>query len=120
MVAPLSIRLPDTIAAKVRTLAALEHRSQAEMLRLLAEEALKQREFPDIVFVNGPTGRRATFIQGPEVWAILEPYLLAGRDWEALVASYPDLDQRLLHTALAYYETYPDEIDARITLNQTD
>lgn len=103
---------------KVRTIAALEHRSLAETVRLLAEEAIKMREFPEILFINGPTGRRASLRGGPDVWEIIEPYVLAGNDWAALRASYPELDEAMLRAALRYYKSYPDEIDARIALNQ--
>lgn len=90
----------------------------AETVKILAEEAIRLREFPDITFMNGPTGRRATFINGPDVWEVLEPYVLAGKDWTALRESYPDLDEVMLRVALRYYESYPAEIDARIALNQ--
>ena len=99
-------------------MAAIERRSIAEMLRLLAEEGLKLREFPELTFTDGPTGRRATFIQGPDVWEVLEPYIVADRDWQVLRASYPDLDEALLRTAVRYYEAYPDEIEARVALNR--
>ena len=120
MVAPVSVRLPERTAAKVRTIASIERRSLAETVRLLAEEAIKVREFPDIVFTDGPTGRRATFIHGPDLWEVLEPYVLAGRSWDTLRMSYPELDQALLLTAVRYYESYPEEIDARIGLNQAE
>jgi uncharacterized protein (DUF433 family) len=120
MASPVSIRLPEPTAGKIRTLAAIERRSIAEMLRLLAEEALKLREFPEITFTDGPTGRRATFIQGPDVWEVLEPYVLANRDWQALRESYPELDEAVLYAAVRYYEAYPDEVDARIALNQAE
>lgn len=48
MVSPLSLRLPDELAAKVRRLATLEQRSLAEMVRLLTDEAVRMREFPDM------------------------------------------------------------------------
>jgi uncharacterized protein (DUF433 family) len=83
-----------------------------------AEEAIKMSEFPDITFTDGPSGRRATFIHGPDVWEVLEPYVLSGKDWSILRASYPELDEALLRTAVRYYESYPGEIDARIALNQ--
>ena len=118
MTAPLSVRLPEPTAGKIRTMAAIERRSIAEMLRLLAEEGLKLREFPDITFTDGPAGRRATLIQGPDVWEVVEPYVLADRSWQALKESYPELDESLLRTAVRYYETYPEEIDSRIALNQ--
>ena len=118
VVSPLSVRLPKLTAEKIRTMAGIERRSIPEMLRLLAEEGLKLREFPDLIFTDGPTGRRATFIQGPDLWEVLEPYVLADKDWQALKASYPDLDEALLRTAIRYYEAYPDEVEARIALNQ--
>lgn len=114
---PISVRLPQATAAKVRRFAALEQRSLAEMTRLLAEEALKLREFPDITFTDGPTGRRATLLQGPDIWEVVEPYLVAGKDWQALRDSYPQLDEALLRTAVRYYEAYPEEIEARVALN---
>ncbi len=115
---PVSLRLPEEMAEKVRHLAALEHRSLAEMVRILTEEAIKMREFPDIVFTNGPTGRRATFRNGLDVWEVLEPYVLAGKDWGVLGRSYPDMDEARLRIAVRYYQSYPQEIDARIALNQ--
>jgi hypothetical protein len=115
---PLSLRLPGPLDEKVRAIAALEHRSVAETVRVLAEEAVKMREFPDVLFVDGPTGRRARFVQGPDVWEVLEPYVLDGRRWEVLCESYPELDEGLLRAAVRYYESYPAEIDARVALNQ--
>jgi hypothetical protein len=116
-VAPVSVRLPKETAERVRIIADLEHRSLAETVRLLTEEALAIRAFPDITFMDGPTGRRATFINGPDVWEVVEPYLLAGKDWTALKESYPQLDEALLRTAIRYYEAYPAEIEARVARN---
>jgi uncharacterized protein (DUF433 family) len=118
MSSPVSLRLPEEIAKKVQTIATLEQRSVAETVRVLTEEAIKAREFPEVVIVGGPTGRRATFRDGLDVWEVLEPYIVSGRDWMALRASYPDLDESKLHLAIRYYESYPDEIEARIALNQ--
>jgi uncharacterized protein (DUF433 family) len=115
---PVSLRLPEAMAEKVRRIAALEHRSFAETVKVLAEEAIKLREFPEITFTIGATGRRATFRHGPDVWEILEPYILGDKDWRVLRESYPDLDESMLRTAVRYYETYPNEIEARIGLNQ--
>lgn len=119
MAVTVEVHLPEAVAEKVRQLAAIEHRSPGEMLRLLVEEAIKMREFPQIVFTNGPTGRRATLIHGPDVWEVIEPYLLAGKDWQVLRDSYPERDEALLRTAVRYYEAYPAEIEARIALNQS-
>lgn len=95
----------------------LEQRSFADTIKMLAEEAIKAREFPSVVFVQGPSGRRARFIHGPDVWEVLEPYVLGGRDWISLRESYPEMDEAMLRTAIRYYESYPDEIEARVALN---
>ncbi len=115
--AEVRVQLPPETEAKVRTIAASEERSLAETLTLLAEEALKTREFPRIFFTDGPTGRRATLLGGPDVWEVVEPYVLAGKDWQALRDSYPELDEALLRIAVRYYEAYPEEIEARIERN---
>ncbi len=99
-------------------MAAVEHRSVAEMVRGLTEEAIKVREFPDIVLTDGPTGRSATYRDGMDVWEVIEPYLLAGKDWPVLRQSYPDVADAKLRAAIRYYESYREEIEARIALNQ--
>lgn len=118
MASSLSLELSEDTADKVHRIAAREHRSVSDTVRMLTEEAIKMREFPDITFTDGPTGRRATFIHGLDVWEILEPYVLSGRDWETLRQSYPHTDEAILRMAIRYYESYPDDIEARITLNQ--
>jgi hypothetical protein len=119
MASPVSLRLPEAAAEKVRRLAAVERRSFAEMVKVLTEEAVAVREFPGLHYVHGPTGRRARFRGGPDVWEVLEPYVLAGRDRAALRASYPELDEAVLRTAVryGYYERHPAEVETRVALN---
>jgi hypothetical protein len=88
---PLSLRLPTALREKVESIAALEHRSLADTLRMLAEEAITMREFPDVIFTSGPTGRRASFRRGPDVWEILEPYVLATRSGRSCATVIPIL-----------------------------
>jgi hypothetical protein len=118
MVASVSVKLPKAIEEKIRRIAASEGRSLEETIGLLTEEALKTREFPQIFFMEGPAGRRARLFTGPDVWEVIEPYVVAGKSWDVLRASYHWLDEELLRTAVRYYEAYPDEIDARLALNR--
>ena len=117
MAAPVSVQLPETVAAKVRQIAAAEQRSLAETIESLAVEALKVREFPGVYFMDGPTGRRARLHGGPDVWEVIEPYLHNGKDRQVLRECYPHVSEQVLQTALRYYETYPEEIVARIARN---
>lgn len=117
MASEVRVQLPAATEAKVRTIAVSERRSLAETLILLAEEAIKVREFPQVYFMDGPSGRRARLVGGPDVWEVIEPYLFADKDWQALRDSYPHLDEAVLHTAVRYYEAYPEEIEAKIERN---
>jgi hypothetical protein len=54
------VRLPDGTAERLRIIADLEHRSLAETVRLLTEEALAIRAFPD-----SPSNRRPRPPMGP-------------------------------------------------------
>jgi hypothetical protein len=112
MSATMSVTLSKGAEEKMRRIAEREGRSLAETVGLLAEEALKMREFPHIFFMDGPAGRRARLITGPDVWEVIEPYAVAGNDWDILRKSYDWIDENLLKEAVRYYEAYPEEIDA--------
>jgi hypothetical protein len=120
MSATLSVTLPKGAEEKMRRIAEREGRSLAETVGLLAEEALKMREFPHIFFMDGPAGRRARLITGPDVWEVIEPYAVAGNDWDILRKSYDWIDENLLKEAVRYYEAYPEEIDAWLEGNASD
>ena len=79
-------------------------------------------EHPGVVFRAGPTGRRAALASGPDVWEAVravksaraaEPDL-SEDDLLALVAANTGIALRLLRTAIRYWASYPDEIDAEI------
>lgn len=114
----IEVPLSGPMAEKLRALPPEEQRGVTESLQEHAEEAIKMREHPDIYFMNGATGRRARVRGGIDVWEIIEPYFLEGKDWEILRASYPDIPEAALRAALRYYEAYPEEIEERIRRNQ--
>ncbi len=88
----------------------------------LVYEGLRMTEHPGIVFRDGPTGRRAGLVAGPDVWEIVravrsartaEPDL-AEEPLLRLVADNAGIPLRLLRTAVHYWAAYPGEIDAEI------
>lgn len=69
--------------------------------------------------VDGPTGRRAVVAgSGLDVWEIIATWRACGKDKRQLGENYPWLTSPQLRAALAYYELYPDEIDARLAREQ--
>ena len=52
------------------------------------------------------------------MWEVVATYKSVEEDFERLKASYEWLSDRQLSAALGYYELYPEEIDARIELEE--
>lgn len=90
-------------------------RSFSEVASGLLREAVRMRRVPGVVFMDGPTGRRAVIAgTGLDVWEVVSQFREVGEDFEELGACYPWLNRTQLSSALAYYESYPEEIDARL------
>ncbi len=111
-----------------RLLARLTRRSKelgeprSRVAERLIDEGLRMEEFPGVVFRNGPTGRRASLLGGPDVWEILADLqrakLRSKGDPVETVVRGSGLSDEQVRLAAAYYSRYPDEIDARIERNQ--
>ena len=113
-----SVRWQVDVLDRLQRRSKLAGTSRSRLAERYVDEGTRMDDHPGIVFRDGPTGRRAALVAGPDVWEVLEPYILAGKDWPTLRESYPHLDEAVLHTALRYYESYPEEIEARVALNQ--
>jgi len=77
-------------------------------------------EHPLITFKDGPAGRRARLVGGPDVWEVIgavrsvrdgEPEL-AGEEVLAVVAETSGVPMPFLRAALAYWGDFPEEVDA--------
>jgi xanthine dehydrogenase molybdopterin-binding subunit B len=77
---------------------------------------------PGVLFREGPAGRRAVLVGGPDVWEVIRAVKsarvgeaeLTGDGVLALVAENTGLNRRALDVAVAYYSDYPLEVDALI------
>lgn len=78
-------------------------------------EAERMRRVPGIIFVDGETGRRARIAgTGIEVFEVAWVYR-ARQSWDGTREWFDRiLTDEQLAAARAYYETFPDEIDARV------
>jgi hypothetical protein len=75
-----------------------------------------------IAFRDGPPGRRAAVVGGPDVWEIVMwlKDLAAEDDPAQLLAAEQDIPRPLIDAALSYAEAYSEEIEARIALHRHD
>lgn len=109
------LRLPKELEEEIEREIRLRGASFTEVATSLLREAVRMRRVPGIVFMDGPTGRRASVAgTGIDVWEVVSQFREVGEDFEALKECYPWLEEARLSSALAYYEAYGEEIDARI------
>lgn len=75
-------------------------------------------DHPGIVFRDGPAGRRAGLIAGPDVWEVVEGSRGASGEGELEAAARDlGLSRSQLDAAIRYYGEYGEEIDERIRRN---
>ena len=118
---PSSVRFEPRVLERLTAFVAA-HRdlSLSSATSRLVDEALRTREHPLITFKDGPAGRRARLVGGPDVWEIVgairsvreaEP-ALAGDEVLAVVAETAGVPMPFVRAALAYWGDYPEEVDA--------
>jgi uncharacterized protein (DUF433 family) len=111
-----SIRIPEQLDGEIQR--EIRHRGERDWSKgaiSLLEEAVRAARIPGIVFVQRRDGRRAAVaFSGLEVWEIIATWKEGKEDWKALVEAYPELSEAQLRAAVAYYRTYPEEIEERL------
>jgi hypothetical protein len=120
---PRSIRFDDRVSERLTSYVASHPGwSGSSAANRFVDEALRMEDHPGVIFRDGPTGRRAVLIGGPDVREVIravksarasEPDLDA-QDIVSLVSANAGVPARLVDTAIRYWAAYPDEIDAWI------
>lgn len=126
---PSSVRFePGVLARLAAFLATHRDLSLSSASNRLVDEALRMYEHPLIVFRDGPAGRRARLVGGPDVWEVIaairsvrrsEPGR-AGDEALSLVAETSGVATPLLRAAVAYWGDYPEEVDAFVDRAQAE
>lgn len=76
-------------------------------------------EHPLICFVDGPTGRRARLLGGPDVWEAIA--VAKDNDGDlAETAAYLEIPLGHVQAAAGYYAAHAREIDERIERNRRE
>ena len=118
---PLSIRFDPQLLERLRRGAAGRATTPSGLAQRLVDEGLRSEEFPGVVFRDGPTGRRASLVAGPDVWEVavaLRDSELRGEMAIGAVAGELSLPEARVRAALAYYGAFPEEIDAEMAENE--
>lgn len=118
MARPTSFRLPEELLERLDREADASGTSVTALVTTLLDEGIKTRRFPGIVYRDGPAGRRAGLVGGPDVWEVVRAIsTTTGRGEKRIqeVADTADLPAARVRLAIDFYTAFPDEIDARIT-----
>jgi hypothetical protein len=120
MATPSSVRFEGQVLERLNAFVASHPgMSLSSASNRLVDEALRMQEHPLVVFRDGPAGRRARLVGGPDVWEVIaavqsargaEPELEA-EQIVALVADTAGLAPQQVQAASAYWADYPSEID---------
>lgn len=118
----MSLRFPDeSIPDRLREQARSRDSSMSALAARLIKEGLRMDAHPAVCFRDGPAGRRAVLIGGPEVADVVSA-LIGGNvpveQRRARVAEMMCLRESQVDAALAYYAEHTSEIDDDITARQ--
>jgi len=113
----LSIRIDSETRRDLEREAARRGTPKTTLAESLLREAVRMTSHPGITFREGPAGRRAGVIGGPDVWEVVEVWKDSDRDAAATSAAI-SLPIGLVDAAVGYYVDQAAEIDAWIERNR--
>jgi hypothetical protein len=121
MARPASFRLPEELLERIDEEASERGTTVTALVTTLLDEGLKTRRFPGIIYRDGPAGRRAAVLGGPDVWELVRALKSApGRGEQRIrrLAAELGLARPMVAAALEFYTAFPEEIDARISADE--
>ena len=110
----------QAVAERLKEEAAALDRSASALAEELIDEGLRTRRHPFITFRDGPTGRRAALVGGPDVWEVVAG--LVGGDVSPAervqrAGEVFGLRPEQVDAVFAYYAEFTDEIDVQTEAN---
>lgn len=95
--------------------------SVSPLAEQLIEEGLRMREHPQVLFRDGPAGRRAALVAGPEIADVIGA--VVGGDVPPAkrrlrAAEHLSISVAAVDAALDYYAAFTEEIDAELQARQ--
>lgn len=113
----LSIRVDPATKQELEREARRRGTPTTTLAESLLREGIRTASHPGITFRDGPAGRRAGLIGGPDIWEVVRVWLDEGKRPEATAGTLR-LSLGLVEAALGYYYEYRKEIDEWIERNE--
>ena len=118
---PTSFRLPEELLERIEVESRSVGTSITQLVSSLLDEGLKTRRFPGVVYRNGPLGRRAALVGGPDVWEVVRDLAAApgrGMDRVENLVAETGLTKASVLLAADFYASFPEEVDALIETDE--
>jgi hypothetical protein len=118
---PVSIRFEESLLGRLRRWASRAASTPSGLTQELVDEGLRMRETPGVVFRDGPSGRRASLVAGPDIWEVIAALKDTPGRADQKTASVADelgLPLTSVELAVNYYSLYPAEIEAEVADNE--
>lgn len=115
-----SARLDASVLDRLERRGARAGLNKSRLAERYIDEGIRIEDHPGIMFRDGPSGRRAGLVGGPDVWEVIAVVRASGLDGEdalAAAAEWGSLTVAQVRTAVRYRAEYPQEIDERIARN---
>lgn len=120
--AVLSIRFSDERHhQRLRAAADRLDLAMSPLAEQLIEEGLRMREHPQVVFRDGPVGRRAALVAGPEVADVIGAIVggdVSVGERRRRASELLDVPVAAVDAAVDYYADFSDEIDAELAARE--
>ena len=113
----MSLPISEDLAERLHAEGEASDQPPPALAASLLDEGLKTRQFPGIVYMDGPSGRRASLAGGPDIWQVIKALRGVPADlYDPIetVCIESDLHEGQVKLAIQFYETYPEEIEATI------
>jgi hypothetical protein len=120
---PFSIRMSPRTLARLDVGAQRRGEAKSRTAERLIDEGLRIEDHPGIVFKDGPAGRRAALVMGPDVWEVVKTLKETGPAKEQAIAGamfWGNLSRAQVEVAIRYYADFPEEVDERIERNRQE
>ena len=114
-----AIRIESETLRALRTRSAQSGEPLVRLAQRYIDEGRRLDRHPGVVFRDGPAGRRAVVVGGPDVWEVIVAARSAAERGERLIdvlAERIGVGPAKIRTAIRYYAEYPDDVDSFIAL----
>ena len=117
---PFSLRMNKTTLNRLAAGARERDEPMSRLAQRYIEEGLRMDEHPGIVFQDGPSGRRARLLGGPDIWEVVSIMSWFDGTPDEIVQQTMEmtgLDARSVDIVLRYYAEHRDETDGWVRRN---